>query len=284
MQHRLKGTLIALAGVVVLSPDAMLVRLSGVDLWSMVFWRGLGQGSVMLLVLALLWRGGTGARIRSMGLPGVLAAFAFGSANVLFVVALYNTSVANTLVLISTTPTFAALLSVAVLRERLPLRTWAAVGGGIVAIAVIVGGDYEAGTIVGDLAAIGQAVMAAATFVLFRARPEANMVPSMAFSSLLAAAFALAVAPVTMPAASEAPFLALLCVVVLPLSFGLLTLAPRYIPAPEVTLIMLLEMVLGPLFAWAAVGEAVPVATALGGAILLGTLVVHSVLALRAEG
>ncbi len=283
MRHRLKGTLIALAGVLALSPDAMLVRLSGVDLWSMVFWRGLGQGLVLLLFLAALWRGGMAARVRSMGLPGLLAAPAFAAANILFVVALYNTSVANTLVLISTTPMFAAVLSVAFLKERLPWRTWIAVGCGMLAIAVIVGGDYEGGTIVGDLAAIGQAVMAASTFVLFRARPQTNMVPAMGLSALLAAACAAAAAPVALPDPAGAPFLVVLCVVVLPLSFGLLTLAPRYIPAPEVTLIMLLEMVLGPLLAWAAVGEAVAPATAVGGAILLCTLLVHSLLALRAE-
>ena len=78
-------------------------------------------------------------------------------------------------------------------------------------------------------------------------------------------------------------WLAILGVLVLPTAFGLLTLAPRYIPSPEVSLIMQLEAILGPLWVWLGVGEVPPVATFVGGGIVLVTLVAHSSLGIRAH-
>jgi drug/metabolite transporter (DMT)-like permease len=77
-------------------------------------------------------------------------------------------------------------------------------------------------------------------------------------------------------------WLALLGMFVVPVAFGLLTLAPRYIPSPEVSLIMQLEAILGPIWVWLGVGEVPPVATFIGGAIVLATLTIHSILGMRA--
>jgi drug/metabolite transporter (DMT)-like permease len=68
--------------------------------------------------------------------------------------------------------------------------------------------------------------------------------------------------------------------IMLPLSFGLMFIGPRYIPAPEVSLVLLLEAVLGPLWVWLALGEDPGVRTLFGGAIVLATLVVHSTISL----
>jgi len=75
--------------------------------------------------------------------------------------------------------------------------------------------------------------------------------------------------------------LALLVLLVIPVSFALLTLAPRYITAPEVNMIMLLEMLFGPLLVWMVVDEAVPGTTIIGGALLFGVLLAHSLPAVR---
>ncbi len=282
MNDRLKGMLIALAGILVLSPDSMFVRLIDVDQWAMIFWRGLGQGVVLLACTAFLYRGDFFRRLFAMGLPGVLVALCFVGSSVLFVTALYYTSVANTLVIISAAPMFGAIQSAVFLKEKLPLRTWIAIALSMACVAVILYGSLGGGTIWGDVAALVQAMFMAGTFVLVRVRPGVNMVPAMGISGLLIAVAFLPLA-LSAPVPSESvPLLGLLCFAVLPLAFGLLTLAPRYIPAPEVSMIMLLEMILGPLFTWIAVSEAVPMSTVVGGALLFGTLTIHAYMSLKA--
>ncbi|NJN06071.1 MAG: EamA family transporter, partial [Rhodobacteraceae bacterium] len=81
--------------------------------------------------------------------------------------------------------------------------------------------------------------------------------------------------------ARDLALLLVLGLVIMPVSFGLITAGPRYLPAAEVGLLMLLETVLGPLWVWLVIGETPASGTFLGGAIVLTTLVVHSLVGLR---
>ena len=110
-----------------------------------------------------------------------------------------------------------------------------------------------------------------------------NMIPAMAMSGVVGA---LVVWPLAAPAAVTGTDLVLLAVmglIVLPVSFGAVTLGPRYIPAPEVSLLFLLETVLGPLWVWLVLSEDPGPRALLGGAVVVGTLLVHSAVALRRE-
>lgn len=284
MSSSLRGTLLALAGVLVLSPDSMLVRLAGLEQWSLLFYRGLGVFACLSLAMIALYRRNVFAAFRSIGIRGAAAGACFAVASTLFIGSLYHTSVANTLAIISSAPLFGAVLTRAALKERLPGRTWAAVLLCILAVGIIMAGSLTTGGgLFGDCLALAHAVFLAATFVLVRSRAGLNMVPCTALSGLLLTLISLPLAQNLTPTAAQIPPLALLVLVVLPISFALLFLAPRYIPAPEVNMIMLLEMVLGPFFVWLALGERVPAETFAGGGLLFFVLLAHSLLALRAK-
>ncbi len=279
-----RGLTLAVTGVLVLSPDTLLIRLINADSWTILFWRG----SLMALTLgayyALRYRHRALERFRAIGRAGLLAAALFAANSILFVTSVTLTKVANTLVIISAAPLFAAVLSFVFLGERPPFRTWVAVLAGLAGIAVIFSGSVGGGALLGDLCALGTAWFFAAHVTVVRRVRHTNMVPTLVVNGLIVALVATVAAPAGPLAvrADDVVWLLLLGVIVLPLSFNLIVRAPRYLPAPEVSLIMLLEAVLGPLWVWLALGEEPPTATFVGGALVLGTLVAHELAGLMA--
>lgn len=278
------GIALAVAGALALSPDALLVRLVETDAATLLFWRCLLQGLTLWLALALIYRGRLPTTVRAMGLTGVGAAFVFATTMSLFVTSITLTSAANTLFILATAPLFAALISWLVLGERIALRTWSAIALALIGIGIIFLGGLGGGTLLGDALGLGAALSLATQLSIARHARTINLVPALAFGTLLVAGGAgLSLAEPLSADRHDVLWLVLLGMVVLPVAFGLLTLAPRYIASPEVSLIMQLEAVLGPVWVWLGVGEIPPRTTFVGGAIVLATLVGHSALAIRAQ-
>jgi len=283
-EQQVMGIALALTGVLALSPDALLIRLIDADRATLLFWRTLLEGATLWVVLAFWYRGRLPAIVRAMGATGAKVTLVFALSTVLFVCSITLTTAANTLFILSTAPLFAALISWLFLGERVAPRTWVAIALALVGIAIIVAGGIGGGTVAGDLLALATALLVATQLSIARHARATNLVPALAAGMLLdAALLALTYASPAAVDASDTLWLFLLGVLVLPTAFGLLTLAPRHIPSPEVSLIMQLEAVLGPIWVWMGVGEVPPVTTFVGGAIVLATLVAHSSLGLRAQ-
>ena len=121
---RSKGILMALLGVVVLSPDSLLIRLAGLDDYTLLFYRGLLPACAISLILWLYYRADFIPALMRIGWAGVVNAVLFALVNITFISAIQRTSVANTLLFLSSAPIFAALLSLVVLRESQRLSTW----------------------------------------------------------------------------------------------------------------------------------------------------------------
>jgi drug/metabolite transporter (DMT)-like permease len=283
--NRAKGLVITLAGVLVITPDALLVRLIAADEWTVLFWRGLLSGLAILAGLGLLHRRRLPRQLRTIGKTGVWLAVLFSAGTVLFIISVSLTTVANTLFIVSTAPLFAAIIARVFLGEAVPPRTWAAIGCALFGIGVIASGSagQGSGSLLGDLAALGIAVSMAGTFSLARKERANSMVPAMALSGFITA---FAVLPLAAPfefAARDPVYLGLMGLVVIPLGFSLITLGPRYLPAPEVSLLLLLEAVLGPLWVWLALDEDPGAATLVGGFIVIATLAASNLGSLRAQ-
>ena len=283
LPDHLKGLLITTAGVLVLTPDSLLVRLIALDSWSMVFWRGFLIMTGLTLALAVYYRGETLARFRAIGRTGLAAAALLAVSSVLFILALHNTSVANTLVIVAAAPLMAAILSRVFLGETVPARTWAAILAALAGILILVSDGPRGGTLGGDLAALATAVTIAGAFTLVRRARALNMVPAAALSGGMSALIMLPIATPLAIAPDEVWLVLVLGLIVLPVSFGLITLGPRYLPAPEVALIMLLETVLGPFWVWLVLEETPGARALIGGAIVIGALLLHSLAALTAQ-
>jgi drug/metabolite transporter (DMT)-like permease len=271
-----RGLLLTVSGTVLVSFEALFLRLVNADIWTVIWWRGLLLGVTTLAVLLVT---GGALQIRRLGVPGSAAILAFAAAVFFFVTAINTTTVANTLVIASAAPLFAALQSWLFLQERTARATWAAIVVLFAGIAIIFSGSQRTSFVFGDLSALAYAGCLAAYYVALRRCPDDNLLSIVACGGLLSGLLALPLATPTAVAPSDFWLLLALGVVVVPASTMLLSLGTRYIPAPHVTLIMMLEMILGPLWVWFALGEIPGYTTVLGGVLILMTVVGHSYVA-----
>ncbi len=278
---RAKGFLLTTLGVLILTPDALLIRWITADPWTLLFWRGLLQFLALVLGYLVIYRAKALAAFRSAGRYGLVVGVTYAVGNMLFIHSIRTTSVANTLLILSTSPLIAAVYSYVFLRERTPLRTWLTAATALAGVGIIASGSLAAGGRTGDALAFVAACCMAGSFTIIRAARVTSMVPAVALSGLFVAALAFPMVPDLTVTPRDAGLLLVLGGVIIPVSFALITLGPRYISSPEVSLLMLIETALGPTWVWLFLGETPTLRTLLGGAVLLGALAVHAVVSLR---
>ena len=279
----IKGLLITFTAVVILSPDALLVRLIHCDVWTLLFWRCLLTGSMQALFLAVIYRRQFLQSFRNIGRIGLISAGIVTTGSFFFVNALRHTAAANALIILAATPLFSSLLSWLFLRDKIARRTWIAITICFGGILLIFSGSLRSGLLFGDLLALGATLMWASNLVVLRKGKAVNMVPANLLGNLmvvpitlLAGAQPLSVSPTDMT------YLIILGGIVLPVSFTLITMGPRYLPAPEVSLILLTETILGPIWVWLAINEVPQTTTLIAGALIISTLALHTFMSLWA--
>jgi len=185
----------ALLGVFILSPDSLLIRLAGLDDYTLLFYRGLFPIIAITLILLLYYRCSFITMCLGIGWAGVLNGAIFAIVNITFISAIQLTSVANTLLLLASAPVFAALLSLLVLKENQRPTTWLVIGFSLVSIFVIGLGSYGSSSLVGDLFALACAIATACSAVLVRYKKDIDLVPSVIVGSILTTSFALTMSP-----------------------------------------------------------------------------------------
>ena len=270
----MKGVILCLFGIILLSPDSLLLRLIGADLWTLAFWRG-GLSAIGLAIVILLLEGRRNCQRQLLHINrhSVMVAANFAIANIAFIFSIKNTAVANTFVIMSMSPLFAAMLSHFLFREPISRGTWFTVVTLSLGLTIVFYGSLQSGGLIGDLAALLTSICVAISLVLIRKHREISMIPALAWSGALTCLVAL---PFATPAAVSGTPLILMLVLgllVLPISLAMIGLAPRYLPAPEVSLILRLEALLAPLWVWLMLGEVPSWETLVGGSIILTTLV-----------
>jgi drug/metabolite transporter (DMT)-like permease len=269
-----RGLILTVAGAVLISLEGLLIRLVQTDLWTVVWWRGWLLCYALAIPATLMFRRAHLGMMASWG--GLLAVAAFAAAVFCFVSAIQQTTVANTLVIASGTPLAAALLGWLLLGERPAPATWLAVIGVFVGLAVIFSTSLRSGNPAGDLFALGYAACAAGYYVSLRRCPEDGFLLLMLLGGALSGALAWPQAAPLAVTSADLGWLLLLGLVVVPAGTLLLSYGTRDLSAAEVTLLMMLETVLGPLWVWLAVGEIPALATLAGGALVMLVVVAHS--------
>ena len=276
------GLVLAGVAMLVISPDALIIRLIEGDQWTFLFWRGLLPSLAMTAMLAARHGRRTPALFRAIGRPGLAIAFLFGISTILFISAILLTSVANALVIIAVQPLLAAIFSRWFLGEAIRPSTWVATVVVLAGVAIIFSGSLGGGNIWGDILAFLGSCCMAGQMVIIRHSRAVNMVPAVVLSGPLVALVVLPLATPLAVSGNDVGLLLLLGLIVLPIPFFLSALAPRYAPAAEISLISLIESVTGPFIVWLVIGEVPAVETLLGGALILATLAVYFTIALRA--
>ena len=260
------------AAAVCWSSGGLIVRLATTDPWTTSLWRSLSASLFLSLVLWLARRRHIVAQWREGGRPVVAVAVCMATASTCFIFSLAHTSVANTLILISTGPYVAGLLGWLVLGERVAPRTWLSMGVALAGAVIMVSDSYGRGAILGDLLAIVMAGTFAVATVLIRRHPEIPMAPAAALATALTALVALPLADPLHTAPRDLALLAFFGVGQFGAGFLLFMAGARVIPAAESSLLGMLETVLGPLWVWLVLDERPAAASLTGGAVILAAL------------
>ena len=278
LSHRQQGLLLTGGGALIISPDALLIKLIGLPDGDILMWRGLLTALGFVIIMLARHGAGTVAAYRRCGWTGIGVALLFSFSTFGFVLGNQYTKGGNVLMILAGAPLIAALLSRLFLGERLPRRTWLAIALCLVGTSLIVLDDAGVGSWVGNAFALLAATGLAANFTLCRTRPGVDMSPMLTLSGLIVAMvaglFNLAGSGLTLPPVASALWLVLLCLIILPLGFTLIQRGPLYLPAAEVGLLMLLEVVVGTLWVWWLLGEQPAPVALVGGSLVLGTLLV----------
>ena len=277
-----RGVLLVACAAVCWSSGGLIARLVTTTPWTTSLWRSLFATLFLAVVLRIVRGRGIVAQWRDGGRPIAAVAACMALASTCFIFSLAYTSVANTLILISTGPYVAGLLGWLMLGERVAPRTWITMGVALAGATVMVSDSYGRGAIVGDLLAIVMAVSFATATVLVRSRPETPMAPASALATTLTALVALPFSEPLRTTARDLGLLAAFGVGNYGLGFLLFMAGARLIPAGQSALVGMLETVLGPLWVWLVLDERPGVATLIGGALILAALVANTLLELAA--
>ena len=275
MNNHLKGLLIAFFGIVILTPDAVLVRLADSNSWTVLFWRGIFFATGIIVILLLTYRSKAVNELINIGKGGVLIGILTALGGTSFILAIHYTSIAKTLVIISTSPIMVAIISLFMLKEKPEFYTWISMIIVFIGIYIVMAGDSGGMNLMGNFFALASVIIGGFSFTLLRKYKNVNMVPAMAVNGIVIAFIGFVFAD-SLVLSSQSMLYIFASGIVLAVSFSLITIAPQYIPAPEVAMFFPLGTVLGTLIAWIVINEEPSSNALIGGAIVIITLFTHA--------
>ena len=276
-----KGSLMAFVAVIFITPDSLFIRLSNVDTWGLVFYRGIIPFFTVFFGMLLIYKLNFFKILFSSGHHGIIYVATFSLTNITFVVSIQNTNVANTLVMIATAPMLSAILGAIVLKEPPDKKTWASIIITFLAIIYIFFDSFKLGNFYGDILGFITALGLAIGAVTIRSAKTKNLVPAAVVGKLLVATFALFFIESFILIDKDLIIIPLMCILCVAIPFVLVTIAPRFIPAAEVNLFFLLETIIGPIWVWLIIREQPSIETLQGGVIIIVTIAIHSFLKLK---
>ena len=276
-----KGSLMAFVAVMFITPDSLFIRLSNVETWGLVFYRGIIPFFVVFFGMLLIYKLSFFKILFNSGYHGLIYIGTFSLTNITFVVSIQNTNVANTLVMIATAPMLSAILGAIFLKEPPDKKTWVSIIITFLAIIYIFFDSLKLGNFYGDILGFVTALGLAVGAVTIRSAKSKNLVPAAVVGKLIVAAFALLFIESFLLVDKDLIIIPLMCILCVAIPFVLVTIAPRFIPAAEVNLFFLLETIIGPIWVWLIIKEQPSIETLQGGVIIIATIAIHSFLKLK---
>jgi len=271
--------LLIAAGSVAISFGGLVQRnIEIADPWQVIFYRSIGMFLAAVLIIALRYRGRLLRTITGIGRLGILGGAFLSVAGITFIQALTHTTVANALFILGAIPFFAALFACVLLGEKLRRTTLVTMIAAACGLGIMVVQGVQSGSGFGNSMALVTAISFALYAIIVRYKRQTEMMPVMLVSSLTIIILALVIkaGDIVIPLRDI-----LLC-----LFWGgclsgfvnwMFILASRHLAAAEVTLIMLLEFALGPVWVWLFIGETPSLATLIGGCLIISAVALRAI-------
>jgi len=252
------------------------------NIYQVIFFRSLGLSIAVTLALTIIYKRTVLKEILSVGSWGIAGGLLYCDATIFFVLSLSHTTIANTLFVLSAVPFFTAFLGWVFIREPVSLATWCAMIVAASGIAIMLGDGWLTGLVFGNVLAIASAFCFSGFIVVLRAKRATDMLPTICIGSAIAAVGGASMAQfdVTVPPADL-----VLCVVwgavFSCLALILLITGSRHVRGADLTVLVLLEYILGPIWVWLAIGEVPTTLTLVGGTLVLAAVVGRALVGFR---
>jgi len=288
---KIPGVVLVVLGATCLSFGGIIVKsFEGANLWQISFWRHLFFAIFVILYLLAVYKKNFFTAFYKSGLQGFAAGFFLSLGFSAYVFAMYNTTVANTLFIITTETLFLAIFGFIFLKEKINLATFIAIILGMLGVLIIVGSSLSTQTdqqLIGNLVAFTMPISFAILIIIIRKNSKVDMVPS----QFIAATFATVTAFLVVVSSSSEfsligsklymskhDFVLAFIAGVFQVGFGfiLITIGSKNTPAAVVGVMMLAEAVLGPFWAWIFLNEVTPITVLIGGGIILFSILLQS--------
>ncbi len=282
-RYGLGVTMVLTAGFCLSLGGVLLRLMDSASGWQVMFYRSITFALTVFVVVAWRYRGRTPEAFRAIGWAGVTVGVISSASSIAYIFALLTTTVANTMFIVSVTPLCTALLAWVVLGEQPRLVTWLAIAAAVAGIAVMFSQSVTEARLLGSLFAFSAALGMAAMIVVIRRAKDVDMVPAQCLGGLIAATVAASMVDTFVVPAGDLGRMVVLGVVQIGAGFMLITLGARHVPAAQVSLLALNEMVLAPTWVWLAVDEAPAKMTLIGGALVMTAVASQAVAGLRDE-
>lgn len=251
------------------------------------FWRSFFAASFVIIALAFQHRSKLGAKLKGLGKFGLFSGLMWGSMFSCFMLAITMTTVANALIVESLSPLLTAIFAWIFLREKIPGRTWLAILVAFVGMVwMFIDGfsKLDGRGLIGVILATCVPLAASSNVIILKkGGQDVDLIPAVFVGGLISACLMLPMALPLSASVHDLIILATLGVFQLGVPCMLMVHAAKGLSAPELSLLSLLEVLLGPLWVWMAVGEVPAQATLVGGAIVLTALIFNEVTALHLE-
>ena len=283
--HYRLALLLVIASAVANSANGLIVRsMEAAGGWQIVFYRSCFLAGALCIVFAVQSRGRVRAALRELRPWALLGSLAVAAVNTCFILSMTYTTVANTMFVLSGAPLFAALLGWIVLGETVERGVWAAMGVALAGIVVMVWDGLGAGTLLGNALALLAAFSFGSFVVVLRKGRGVNMLPVVVLGTALGglnaafmSGFALAVP------FHDAALLFLWGAMLSGMVHVIFTWSSRHVPGAELTLLILIEFILSPMWVWLVVDERPSPATLIGGALVIASVASRAILSFRTE-
>jgi drug/metabolite transporter (DMT)-like permease len=274
--NKIPGPLLIFLGACALSFGGLIVKsFEGATLWQILFWRSVFFSIVVLFFLIINHKKNFFSSIYKIGLPGFFGGIILSCGYAGYVFAMYNTTVANANFIIQTQTIFLAIFGYIFLREKISKLTLASIFLAFAGIFLMLGSSLTAGQMLGNIAAFVMPVSFAVLILTVRKYPSVDMIPLQLIAGIGAVIIGYLFSSKIIISSHDI-FLGFIAgFFQLGLGFIFITIGAKTTPSALVGIIMLIEAVLGPFWAWLFINETPPLVVLLGGTIVLSAVLLQ---------
>jgi drug/metabolite transporter (DMT)-like permease len=272
---QMTGMLYSLLGVLLLTPDALILRWVAIEHSEILLWRGIFFSLGFSFIVSVRHRSNAVCAVISAGWPGIISGFFFAMNTYCYTQALQQTGAATAMMIISTAPVFAALIAWLWLGERISLPVGLTITMTLLGMAIIVSDGDGGNSLFGNMMAMGCAIFMAMNFNWARRYSSLDITPGLIVGGLIIVVLGWLNTSEVVARPEEIGAMFISAAIAMPIGFVLLQIAPRYISATEVSFFLLLESIIAPIWVWQVLGETPSKITLVGSIIVLVALLLY---------